>query len=369
MTTGQQARSKPLKVIVLSPPIDRSGGIGTLFRYAREYFPPEVDVEFIDTRGYSKNPWSSAITLMRALVLVTWRRISGDVDVIHLNLGARGAAVRKLSLAAWITHVLRTPFVLQLHAATFGDFIESLPRPIGRIMIQTMNRAQRILVLGHVWRSLLINLGCSPEIVQVFVMGVPDLSANRPAEPANPVIIDPHYYILFAGEMSERKGLPHVIEALALPGAKSVRLIVAGSGEISPWRSITEQVGVRERVAFLGLVDPELIHTLMGLVDGMILPSRAEGLPVSVLEALSSGAVAICTTAGSLSEFITDDVDAIILESPAPVDIARGLIRAIELTQNVDISANASRLWSVKFNTETTSRELSAIWRDCSTGN
>jgi len=365
MTTGKSVMSKPLKVIVLSPPIDKSGGIGTLFRYARENFTSHVNVEFIDTRGYSSNPWSSLLTLLRALLLVTWRRLTGNVDVIHLNLGRKGAAIRKLLLTSWCSYVLHVPCVLQLHSSSFDSFADSLKPRARKLLVHTMNRAAKILVLGDVWRDYLISIGCKPEKVQVFVMGVPDLSSNRPVEPVNNLVKDPFYYILFAGEMSERKGLPYLIESLALPGTDNVRLIVAGAGDITHWKGFSQAAGVSDRITFIGLVDPSLIHVLMGLVNGMILPSRAEGLPVSVLEALSSGAVAICTTAGSLSEFISDGIDSIILASPSPHDIAAGLRRAIS-SESTSLEAQAKNLWVANFDASRTTLNLQNLWQESS---
>lgn len=351
-----------LKVIVLSPPIDKSGGIGTLYRYARENFPPYVSVEFIDTRGYSNNPWNSITKLLKALVLVTWRKLTGDVEVVHLNLGRKGSAIRKLTLTAWCTYILRLPCVLQLHSSSFDSFADGLNPSLRKLLVHIMNRAEKILVLGNVWRDYLISIGCNPATVEVFVMGVPDLLPNRAANSVQSSATDPHYYILFAGEMSERKGLPYLIEALSMPGAENVRLIAAGAGDLSEWRSFSVKHGVSDRVVLLGLIDPVLIHRLMGLVDGMILPSRAEGLPVSVLEALSSGALAICTTAGSLSEFITDGKDSIVLKSPQPADIADGLQRAVEAKALKRLSENARQLWADKFDASRTTLGLIEKW-------
>ena len=350
-------------MIVLSPPIDKSGGIGTLYRYARDNFPDDVSVEFIDTRGYSNNPWHSITTLLSALALVTWRKIRRQVAVVHLNLGRKGSAIRKLSLTAWCTYILRLPCVLQLHSSSFDSFADGLKPLLRKLLVHIMNRAKKILVLGNVWRDYLISIGCNPETVEVFVMGVPDLLPNRESNQPRSESKDPFYYILFAGEMSERKGLPYLIEALSLPGTEQVRLIAAGAGDLSEWRAFCKKHGVADRVALIGLVDPSLIHRLMGLVDGMILPSRAEGLPVSVLEALSSGALAICTTAGSLSEFITDEKDSIILKSPQPHDIAVGLRNAVSAKATDTLSNNARTLWTKNFDASRTTLGLVDKWQ------
>jgi glycosyltransferase involved in cell wall biosynthesis len=83
-----------------------------------------------------------------------------------------------------------------------------------------------------------------------------------------------------------------------------------------------------------------------------------------VLEALSSGATAICTTAGSLSEFVTDGKDSLILKSPQPTDIADGLRRVLALDTFDDLPRQAHSLWNKHFDASKTTLNLANNWRD-----
>jgi glycosyltransferase involved in cell wall biosynthesis len=87
---------------------------------------------------------------------------------------------------------------------------------------------------------------------------------------------------LFAGRLVEKKGLPLVLEAAAL--APAVRFLVAGDG---PLRTMLEHAPTN--VAWLGHVSGDRMTELYWAADAAVLPSKGEGLPLFVQEAMASG--------------------------------------------------------------------------------
>jgi glycosyltransferase involved in cell wall biosynthesis len=101
--------------------------------------------------------------------------------------------------------------------------------------------------------------------------------------------------VLFAGEVSRRKGVDVLLRAWpavtrAVPGA---RLLVAGpDGGVD----VSGAPGVRA----LGPVPRTEIHTLLGSARLAVLPSRAEGMPMYVLEAMAAGRPVVGTAVGAM---------------------------------------------------------------------
>jgi len=108
-----------MKITVFGPPLNNSGGIGTLFTYFKKEIPDNIQVTFIDTRSNFKNPIFSLFSLMIAILRVTVQKLFGQIDLAHLNMGSRGSALRKLFLALWIKKLLHVPTVLHLHDLRF----------------------------------------------------------------------------------------------------------------------------------------------------------------------------------------------------------------------------------------------------------
>ena len=106
-----------MRVIVLGPPLDQSEGIETLYTYATPYFPDWVEVKFVDIRGYKKNPIFSMLLLLKALVILSIAKRIKSVDLVHVNFGSRGSALRKMQLINFAVDILNLKVVSQLHAS------------------------------------------------------------------------------------------------------------------------------------------------------------------------------------------------------------------------------------------------------------
>lgn len=103
-----------------------------------------------------------------------------------------------------------------------------------------------------------------------------------------------------AARLHPVKGHRFLLDALsALPG--DVHLALAGAGEeASALERQSRRLGIERRVHFLGRVDE--MPTFYRALDAFCLPSLAEGLPLSTLEAQSSGVPVVVTDAGGSPE-------------------------------------------------------------------
>jgi L-malate glycosyltransferase len=112
---------------------------------------------------------------------------------------------------------------------------------------------------------------------------------------------------------------------LARRGAP-ITLLLAGEGvELQRVEALAKELGVGpDRVRFLGFRDD--IADLLAASDFFVLPSRAEGFPMSVLEAMSHGLPVVVTPVGGNPELVTSGVHGYLV----PVDDAVALAAAME---------------------------------------
>jgi glycosyltransferase involved in cell wall biosynthesis len=367
---SKRCQQHSLKVLVFSPPLDKSGGIGALFSYAKPHFPQYVKVTFIDTRGYLKNPIWSIFTLVKALLILTRYKFHKEVDVVHLNLGARGSAFRKIIIGIFAIFLFHIPTVYQLHASNFETFFDKLNPVIRNILLKTLNSASLILVLGSASMNMLIRIGVRKELLKSFQMGVPDLLLNNTPENLSSVAVGATRtspVLLFAGELGERKGLPDILKSLAILKEEPLHLIATGSGDTLKWQQLCKYIGVSHRTAFPGLLSYENVHSYLRDVDALILASKAEGLPVSVLESLSAGKIVITTDAGNLTDFLNVD-NSIKIESTDVAGVTQSLEKFVALfrqNQHTRLSQNARELWTKHFNVSLKTMDLVDIWKGC----
>lgn len=141
--------------------------------------------------------------------------------------------------------------------------------------------------------------------------------------------------LVFMGTISRWKGIFDLVEAVR--NSKNISLITHICGTF-PDRHTEEAFhkaisGMEDRFILHGYITGELKKTILADAAIMVLPSRAEGMPISIMEAMACGCAIISTNVGAIPEVISEE-NGILVESG---DI-HNLTEAIDnLLENPDI--------------------------------
>jgi len=130
---------------------------------------------------------------------------------------------------------------------------------------------------------------------------------------------------------ANRKCLPEILEAipLVLDRYPHVRFLIVGKqGTYFPQllRRV-EELGISDRVEFLGLIDEAVKIQLMQRAKVYLQPSRYEGFGLAQAEAMSCGAAVVSSPAGAVPEVVGD---AGILVEPTPENLAAAVLRLFD---------------------------------------
>ena len=118
--------------------------------------------------------------------------------------------------------------------------------------------------------------------------------------------------LAFAGRLTAQKSLERVLEVVA--GADGVKLVIAGEGpEREPLRNRAGELGIGDRVTFLGAQPRERIVELFHAADATILASSWENFPHTVVEALAVGTPVLAMQAGGVAEVVHDGVNGLLV--------------------------------------------------------
>jgi glycosyltransferase involved in cell wall biosynthesis len=122
----------------------------------------------------------------------------------------------------------------------------------------------------------------------------------------------------YSGRFSEEKGPDVFVELAAAMRHRSVRFVMTGAGPMEAnTRKRISRLALGSTVEFRGLV-PDIAEHLRTL-DVLVLPSREDGRPVVVLEALASGVPVVASRLGGLPEIVHDGMNGFLCP---PGDIA-----------------------------------------------
>jgi len=263
-----------------------------------------------------KMPFYFAAAMLRVLGAGLLRRI----DLLHIHMAERGSVLRKL-LILHLGRALGIPVILHLHGANFAEFCDGLPAWLRRVVIASMNRANAVVVLGSHWASYVERIGIDPGRIRIIRNAVPGPEASSAARPGG------RCRILFLGVIAERKGMPELIEALSREELRGLdwEIAIGGNGNTDPYLALVEQHGLSDRVRFLGWVDNPKARALLAETDIFVLPSRNEGLPMAILEAMAFGVPVVATPVGDIREAVEDGVTGVIVPVRDPQALAKAL--------------------------------------------
>lgn len=185
------------------------------------------------------------------------------------------------------------------------------------------------------------------EKTQVIFNGIDIQSIDRFSEKKteHPWINKNFNLVVSVGRLSEPKGHPDLIEALAIANKKkSIHLLIIGQGgEEENLRRLAVEKGIENRVDFLGFAHNP--YKYMAKADLFILSSLWEGFPNVVLEAMACRIPVLSTDAPfGPSEIIEDGVNGYLVPVADPARLAEKIIDLIENKDKQEIVIRQARL-------------------------
>jgi glycosyltransferase involved in cell wall biosynthesis len=250
-----------------------------------------------------------ATALRGSGMLVAWcaRHPTG---LVHVHTAVRGSLYRK-ALAILIARALRRPVLVQFHAgpADIEAFVARLGPASHWYLRAALSRAQSVVSVSD---------ASARAVEEAFGLAAVGVIPN--AAPAGPAISTPaqaDVALYLGGFEDPAKGGVDLVRALPalLDAAPGLHIVLAGPGD--PPAGLTERFG--GRVSWRGWLDSEDKARALAETGIVLMPSRSEGLPIVLLEAMAHGRAVVATTVGGIPELLRDDVEGILV-APGDAD-------------------------------------------------
>jgi glycosyltransferase involved in cell wall biosynthesis len=230
--------------------------------------------------------------------------------------------------------------------------------------------ADRVITVSLDQRRLLLRRGVDRRRV-VLVPNVIDADAfaarggDRLGTRAGIGVAPDAPLIALIGRLTSQKGVDCFLESASTVCAEvpATRFIVAGSG---PDRDVLEAqaraLGLDDAVRFLGFRDD--VAALLAASDVVVLPSRSEGLPVVLLEALALARPVVATAVGGVPDLLTDGHTALLVPPHAPAAVAAAVLRLLSDPELAGrLAATGARHVRRNYAPSTAARRLATVYR------
>jgi glycosyltransferase involved in cell wall biosynthesis len=257
-----------------------------------------------------------------------FKSLESNIDIVHIHTPL--APVIKTSL----------PIVTTMHTSIIRDidFIEvkGLRYFLSKMMLRStgysltlklLRRSDMITAVSKGVAQELSGYGLNPNGVDVIWNGV-DEAVFVPALNKNE-----DKYILYTGRLSARKGLFDLVECgrYVCNEYPDLKFIILGKGELlDKLKARVDDLGLKDKFIFTGFVNSENLIRLYQNATIFVLPSHYEGLPTTLLEAMSCRLPVVATYISGNVDVIENGKNGILIPPKSPQKMAEAISILLE---------------------------------------
>jgi glycosyltransferase involved in cell wall biosynthesis len=315
-----------VRLVAYTDNVDR-GGADTSMSHLLARLDPTVDVTVVGvTREIvawvaAARPTAGTMVVPRPRSGHDWRSLRAHFDalreigpdILHANLSSPWSCQYAIAAAG----LLRRPKIVAVY---------QLPRPPRSGRQLGMKRLTSRAVDRHVGvgdrtsREIEELLGLPEGCVATIHNGVPDVPLDTAPRPK------PGPLVGAIGRLEPQKGYDLLIRALAQ--IEEATLVLVGEGsERFALAQLADRVGVADRVVWASWSDDA--RSYLGTFDVFAFPSRFEGFPLAVLEALLARRAVVASDVGSTAEAVRDGETGLLVPPENPAAFARAIRRLL----------------------------------------
>jgi len=287
------------------------------------------------------------------------------VERIHVHF-----ALDHCDVGIFIASLLRLPLSITLHA---NDIFA--PVDVGLLKARLDFADLLVSVSEFNKRYITERLGAdlTPKLSVVHCGIVP----LPPKVPTNRRLGVRPLVLSVASGLVEKKGIEYLILACARLKQMGIRFrcVIVGSDKdskrLARYRSLVALSGLEEEIQLPGIVSTERLHSLYGSASVFVLPSVTatngdmEGIPVSLMEAMSAGLPVVATSISGIPELVEGGVSGLLVPEKDPEALAGAIGRLLadpDFAQSLGRSGRAKIM--TEFNIRQTAVELVRLLRN-----
>lgn len=255
------------------------------------------------------------------MMQATWRRRRA-YQAAHVSVFS-GSAFTWAEATSWLLHRAGKPFVLTLHGGALPDFARREPDRVRRLLRGATEVVAPSRYLQETMRPFRDEIRLIPNPIEI------DRYEFQPrSTPAPRLVWLRAFHEIYNPELAIR------VLARLVKDVPDARLCMIGAdtgdGRLDATRRTAEDLGLLDRVDFVGRVPKEAVPEWLQKGDIFLNTSNVDNTPVSVMEALACGLCVVSTKVGGIPYLIDDGTHALLVPPDDPEAMASAVLRVLE---------------------------------------
>lgn len=245
-------------------------------------------------------------------------------DILHVHMSSDNSFYRK---AVFIrkAHKEGKKIIIHMHGSTFDLFYKERCSDAQKQQVrEVFAMADQVIALSEDWKEFLAEYICDEQKIVVIYNAVKIPEAYQKDYASRKM--------LFLGILGQRKGTYDLIEVLPeiLRQYSDCHVYFGGDGERQQAEQMCREQGIADRVTFLGWVRGAEKVKLLKECSIYVLPTYHEGMPMSILEAMSYGMAVVSTYVGGIPHIIIDGENGLLCEAGDKTALQNKLLKVLK---------------------------------------
>lgn len=288
------------------------GGVAAVENVYSTFYQPFNHVTTTVTNGQVKK----LLVLCKAILqFLYWMLFHPEIKIVHVQ-GSVGASFWRKAIFIYIAKFFHKKVVWHMHAGRFAVFYQQHRYAVRKVV----NKSDVIIALSEYWKEYFKNEFPTKRVEIIKnVISAPRVHKQQAG----------YFTLLFLGLLGKNKGIYDLLECIRdhkVEFQGKLKLYIGGNGEIEHVKQLIKEYGIADIVIFEGWVSGDKKIELLNKSDAYILPSYKEGLPISILEAMSYGMPIISTPVGGIPEIVSNGENGYLVEPGNKEDIYKAII-------------------------------------------
>lgn len=353
---------KKLKVLITSPSIHDSISIGGISTFVKLLINNNNEIEYLNFFRGNTHRKKRDLTWVLSQFCVVFSFIGKlikyqKVKIVHINMPFSRFAIYRDSVFILLSKLFCKKVITHLHGGSYmvKDRLSFLRWQIIRL---AMVASDRIAVQGKKEKDYINSFYKIPLDRIDAIPNAVSISSFNKTKSISPLVL------LYLSRIDKNKGLKEVISALELLNNKiDFKFIIAGDGPDRDYFINSIHKVIPGKYEYLGIVLGDKKAEVFRNADVFLLPSYYEGLPYSLLEAMSFHIIPVVTPVGSIPEIIEHGENGFLVPVKDYKDIVKNIVL---LSKDVDlfneVQKKAYQTIKKNYSIETFLTEMNALY-------
>lgn len=290
----------------------------------------------------------------RTLVALPFIRLFRPYTTLDIH-GANGKSWTRKRLIINLGHILGYKIVFHMHGGELRKYVAAKGT---EYYMKCFRKCRHVVFLTDAWTKYAQQeLGCTNAVTLMNIVPTPTM-AKQPRTEGAPISL------VYLGYIYKEKGIFDLLDVIASNRDRwlgHLTLTIGGQWNEDRVLNFIKDNDLGGIVKFVGWVSGDDKATILSKTDILILPSYYEGLPISILEAMSYAMPVITTPVGGIPEVVTDGVEGTLFTPGDKAAMTRAIDRYIECPGLIIKQGNAGWEKSKLFSPEHIVNQLSQI--------